>query len=458
MKAAVIQTRPIEGPWELPEGWRWEPLGAVVTQSSGKLRPDPTSDLPFVGLDSVEPNSTTLAATVPFSTMRSAANSFSRGEVLYGRLRPYLNKVWLADRAGACSGEFIVLQPRADLEAEYLKWLLHHGGFVRFASHAVTGDRPRIDLAKMSGYPVPLPPPDTQRRIVARIDELFSELDDGEAALARARADLETYRKSLLKAAVTGELTADWRAANPAAETGDQLLQRILAERKARWAADPNRKGKTYKEPILPVRSLENLPDSWSFGSLDQITSKIVDGTHHTPTYIENGVPFLSVKDVRNGELHFEDCKFISEEEHTALRRRCNPERGDLLVTKSGTIGRTAVVETDQEFSLFVSVALLKPALAELSGHWLEFAFHHWFRTADVAQDVKGTAIKNLHLEDFRELIVPLPPLDEQVEIRRRYRVEMDKLPVELMSSSRANLAKLRQSILAAAFRGELVQ
>lgn len=91
--------------------------------------------------------------------------------------------------------------------------------------------------------------PELQKRIVARIDKLFTELDDGEAALERARDDLEAYRKSHLKAAVTGELTADWRGANPPQETGEQLLQRIPAERNARWQADPRNIGKRYKEP-----------------------------------------------------------------------------------------------------------------------------------------------------------------------------------------------------------------
>ena len=92
---------------------------------------------------------------------------------------------------------------------------------------------PSLSRDSYNQLPVPLPPVETQRRIIARIEELFAELDDGEAALARAWDDLKTYRKSLLKAAVTGELTADWREANPMQETGEQRLQRIVGETKA---------------------------------------------------------------------------------------------------------------------------------------------------------------------------------------------------------------------------------
>lgn len=217
---AAVQTAPIEGPWELPEGWRWERLGNIATPSKGKYQPDPKSSLPFVGLDSIAPHSIRLERVSQFSKMRSAANAFSAGQILYGRLRPYLNKVWLADRDGACSGEFIVLNCAADIEPAYLRWILHHSGFVAFASHAVSGDRPRIDFKTMSAYPVPVPPLETQRRIVARIDELFSELDDGELILARlqskyianskaegGRREISAHlRQSILVAAFKGEL------------------------------------------------------------------------------------------------------------------------------------------------------------------------------------------------------------------------------------------------------------
>ncbi len=99
---------------------------------------------------------------------------------------------------------------------------------------------------------VPLAPEPVQVRLFETIDALFAEIDDGERALAEARAGVATYRKSRLKAAVTGELTADWRLANPPAETGHDLLRRILADRRASWDADPKNRGKRYVEPAGP--------------------------------------------------------------------------------------------------------------------------------------------------------------------------------------------------------------
>src|SRR5438128_10061396 len=94
----------------------------------------------------------------------------------------------------------------------------------------------------------------------------------------------------------------------------------------------------------------DELPRGWCGATLQQLSTKIVDGTHHTPSYVESGIPFISVRDIRNHQINFEDCKYISEIEHRELFKRCNPEWGDVLLSKVGTIGLTAVVHTNREF------------------------------------------------------------------------------------------------------------
>ncbi|MDR0424712.1 MAG: hypothetical protein LBH39_04565 [Clostridiales Family XIII bacterium] len=102
------------------------------------------------------------------------------------------------------------------------------------------------------------------------------------------------------------------------------------------------------------------IPDSWEWVRLGCVINKLTDGTHSTPKYTESGVPFLSVKDMSDGKLNFSNTKYISPEGHSELYRRCDPERGDILLTKVGTTGIPVLVDTDEVFSLFVSVALLK--------------------------------------------------------------------------------------------------
>ncbi|MGK2286500.1 restriction endonuclease subunit S [Pedomonas sp. V897] len=458
-KAAVLNA-PVEGPWELPEGWRWERLGNIATPSKGKYQPDPKSSLPFVGLDSIAPHSIRLEGVSQFSEMRSAANAFSAGQILYGRLRPYLNKVWLADRDGACSGEFIVLNCAADIEPAYLRWILHHSGFVSFASHAVTGDRPRIDFKTMSAYPVPVPPLETQRRIVARIDELFSELEDGETALTRAREDLEVYRKALLKAAVTGELTADWRAANPCTETGEQLLQRILAERRARWEADPKNKGKRYKEPAAPDTSdLPELPEGWTWASLGQLFPVFVGSTpsRKNPALWAGSIPWVSSGEVAFNNI-YETRECISPLAIKGSNERILPPGTVMLgmIGEGKTRGQAAILRiaaTHNQNCASIRVPDT-PVPPEFVFNYLR---HRYERTRT---DGSGGNQPALNKERVQSICMPLPPREEMqqiVETITSLSAEADTTLAILARCGDAG-ARLRQSILAAAFKGELVQ
>jgi len=148
-----------------------------------------------------------------------------------------------------------------------------------------------INLGQLKACPIPLPPLAEQRRIVAAIEQQFTRLDAGVVALKRAQVRLKRYRAAVLKSAVEGELTADWRAAHPATETGAELLQRILAERRARREADLRAKGKDpakarYEEPAGPeVEGLAELPGGWCWATIKQIAHAIVDCPHSTAKF-----------------------------------------------------------------------------------------------------------------------------------------------------------------------------
>ena len=179
-------------------------------------------------MDDVPSNSLRIETMGEFRSMKSAGNKFYPNDVLYGRLRPYLNKVVVADFEGVASGEFIVMRPEEGIEPRYLQFFMHARRFVNSASADTSGDRPRIDFDKIAEVQIPVAPSAEQRRIVARIDELFTEIADGEAALKRASDDLDTWRRALLKAAVTGELTREWRENTRSNETGLMSSRALL--------------------------------------------------------------------------------------------------------------------------------------------------------------------------------------------------------------------------------------
>jgi type I restriction enzyme S subunit len=177
------------------------------------------------------------------------------------------------------------------------------------------------------------------------------------------------------------------------------------------------------EKSVIPIKEREapfELPDGWVWTSLNDISRLITDGTHVTPSYLYDGVPFLSVKDVSKGYLDFSNTRFISEEEHKKLSARCKPELGDVLLTKVGTTGIALVVDTDREFSIFVSIALLKIFQNEVLPNYLSLVINSPFVKRQSDKYTMGVGNKNLVLKHIKNFLIPLPPVAEQERIVKR--------------------------------------
>jgi len=209
---------------------------------------------------------------------------------------------------------------------------------------------------------------------------------------------------------------------------------------------------------LIITKNLPLLPEGWEWVKMEELCEKITDGTHFTPTYLDSGTPFISVKDIRDDKIYFDKCKYIAEDEHKKLIKRCHPQNGDVLITKSGTIGRTAVVKVNRQFSLFVSVALLKPIKKYLNSEFISYSLKNFINGIDVNQSVKGGVIKNLHIEDLKEITVPLPPHAEQNRLVAKIEELFTRLDagVEALKHVQTLIKRYRQSVLKSAVEGKL--
>jgi len=196
---------------------------------------------------------------------------------------------------------------------------------------------------------------------------------------------------------------------------------------------------------------------SWRLLRLKELCTRISDGTHFTPEYKASGVAFISVKDIYDGKVNFNKCKYISTEAHLELIKRCKPEKDDVLITKSGTIGRMALVPDKPEFSLFVSVALLKNKKEFINSKFLKYCLENFLNHINIAQDIKGGLLKNFHLEDIRETIIPEVPLPEQLAIVSKIEELFSELDngIALLKTAQQQLKVYRQSLLKWAFEGK---
>jgi len=168
---------------------------------------------------------------------------------------------------------------------------------------------------------------------------------------------------------------------------------------------------KGYKDTEVGI-----IPEDWENRLLKELTFQIIDGTHHTPNYTEYGVPFLRVTDIQSEFINLATLKYISKKEHEQLKKRCFPKQNDVLLSKNGTIGISKLITWDWEFSIFVSLALIKVKRK------LEPLFLHYFLSSNyikkqIQQKSKQGTVTNLHLEEIKELLIPIPKIQEQQAI-----------------------------------------
>ncbi len=373
------------------------------------------------------------------------------------------------------------------------KYLLHYLNNFNYKGYVGGTTRLKLNQGNLKKIPVPLAPLEQQKRIVAKIEELFSHIDAGIEALNKAKQLLKQYRQSVLKAAVTGELTKEWReaiikddaqvSANVAGgrapgatklEPASQLLERILQERRQKWEEQQlaqfkaKAKGKMpkndkwkgkYKEPVLPDdKRTHDLPESWFWGTFEQISERVTVG--HVGSmkneYVEQGIPFLRSQNVRENRYDPKGLKYVSESFHEKLQKS-SLEPGDLVTVRSGSVGVTCVIP---EFlrvancSDLVIVKQPKAANPKYAAYYM-----NTITQTKVAAEKVGVALTHFNTKSMAEMPIPLPSLIEQVRIVEL--VDMKISDIEKLDSvideQNKTAEKNKQSILASAFSGSLI-
>lgn len=269
----------------------------------------------------------------------------------------------------------------------------------------------------------------------------------------------EQLRQAVLLAAIQGKLTEQL----PEDGNARDLLAEIQAE-KAKLIAEKKIKKEKPLEPISDDEIPFDIPDNWLIVKFSDVFYKITDGTHKTPKYVTNGIPFISVKNISTGQLSFSDIKYITKSEHEELYSRCDPEQGDILISKVGTTGVPVIVNTNEQFSLFVSVALLKYVHHLLDGNYLVYAFKSPYVYQQSQDNTRGVGNKNWVLDAIKNTCFPLPPLAEQHRIVARVEElmakidELEKVENELNALHKAFPGDMKAALLQAAMQGKLTE
>ncbi len=297
-----------------------------------------------------------------------------------------------------------------------------------------------IEVPRFRSYKVAIAPSNEQRRIVAKIEELFSDLDAGVAALERVRANLKRYRAAVLKAAVEGKLTEDWRAQHPDTEPASVLLDRILTDRRCHWEQaqlakfaeagrqPPSGWQKSYGEPVEPdLTDVPTFPESWCVAGIEQLTSTITSGSRDWSQYYGRGSgTFLMAQNVRMGRLDLSFRQAVDPPENSRDRARSQIEQGDILITivgaNTGDVCRAP--SSLPEHYVCQSVALARPLQPAIARFVEAYMTSHDNGQRQFRRYIYGAGRPHLSFDQIKMTAVLLPPLEEQAvivsEVERR--------------------------------------
>ena len=350
-----------------------------------------TSSTWVLDLEDVEKNSGKLLQKKYGTKTTSNKSCFKKGDVLYGKLRPYLNKVLIADEDGCCSTEIVpinVSSAKLKIDAEFLSYFLRSPYFVGYANSCAYGVKmPRLGTKDAKSAWVAIPPITEQRRIVVRLQKIRSLVEIQFSQLITEFPD--NLKASILQEAIQGK-----------------LVPQLESEPKVELQNEKE----SFEIPF-------EIPSKWKWTTLEQICLQITDGEHKTPKYQIGGVPFLSVKDISSKKLNFSNTKFVSLEDFNVIKKRCYPQKGDILLSKVGSTGIPAIVDTDKEFALFVSVALLKLNKLLVLDKFLWYLLQSPLVQKQAKENTRGIGNKNWVLKAIKATMVPLPPILEQHRI-----------------------------------------
>lgn len=298
----------------------------------------------------------------------------------------------------------------------------------------------------------PIAPSPEQPGIVATLDHALEITKNVRRDVGRLRLMAKRYRERILDAAFLGHLTHDWRIVHRA-EDGKTLKSKLLDNRlKALCKLGGNTKNQDVV--FLSEDELPELPKGWTWMPVAALATKVVDGVHKKPKYVDKGVPFVTVRNLTTTSgITFDGCNFITKADHNQFIRRANPQRGDLLISKDGTLGVVRAIRTDVPFSLFVSVALIKPVDYEMTDY-LESGL-----TAPTVQQQMvgvGTGLQHIHLVDLRRDLVPIAPAEERAEIVKRLNILLESIAAIEARATRSErlLDRLERSLLSHVIRG----
>jgi type I restriction enzyme S subunit len=440
-------------------------------------RAEPSRAYAYIAMDNIEAGTGRIVnfGLTMGKNIASAKTSFARGDVLYGRLRPYLQKATVAPFDGIAATEIIPLRPGPTVHGPYLREFFLSPIHLESIRQLMSGARmPRLRTEDLLQLAVPMPSPDEQRRIADAV-RVFRHRSAGiQLGIRELRRLVQAQQRSTLALGHSGRLTVRFRAQAKSKETGADVLKRILEYRREEWetaekkrlnepesSLKPDRSLRRYPSPVsIEDQELPELPPDWCWATLSQLTSAtepLCYGVIQPGSEDPNGIPLVRVQDVQDGTVRANALRRI------APKVESNYERsrlggGEILVSVVGTIGRVAVVPPEA-IGANIARALAKIKVAPvLPVSWVANALASPRIQEWMARGAREVARKTLNISTLEGLAVPVAPLPEIFEI---VRLELEILGAlqsldHKLDKLSESVSTLLVSVMDRVFRGQL--
>ena len=386
------------------DDWVEVELGDVLIQSKEKHKPDKIKNIFYVGLEHIEKSTGFLTTNVGVEEIKTVKNIFSKGQILYGKLRPYFNKVYLTKEDGVCSTDILVFDVNDNIEDQYIVCYMLSRKFVNDMSANTSGvNLPRVSTKYVITYKFPLAPLPIQRAIVSKIEALFSDLDNGIADIKKAQEQLKVYRQAVLKKAFEGEY----------------CTKKIIEIADVNTGATPKRGNNRY----------------WKNGKIPWITSSALN--EKSVNSESELISEIALKET--------NCKIIP--------------KGSLLVAMYGegkTRGKCSELNIDAATNQAIATITLYDKYQN-SKNFVKWFFYKNYEEIRLLSS--GGVQPNLNLSIIKNTIIPFPSHEIQSQIVREIESRLsvcDKVEQSIKDALEKAEA-LRQSILKKAFEGKLL-
>ena len=428
-----------EVPFEIPASWEWVRLSKIV-YNRGQM--EPANDFCYIDIGSIDNKHQKLSDEENIIAIDKAPSRARKivdiGDILYSTVRPYLHNMCIVDRPFShqpiASTGFAALTCHTGFYNEFLFYYLMSPDFDAYANdtdNAKGVAYPAINDNKLYQALIPVPPEAEQKKIVEKIKKVLPYVDTYRTSYSESESLNNAFpnrlKKSILQEAVQGKLVPQ----DPNDEPASVLLERIRAEKEQLIKAGKIKRDKHesvifrrdnshyekrgFEEVCIDDELPFEIPENWCWSRLSALCKSISDGDHQPPPQMLSGVPFVVISNVSSGKIDLTDTRFVPHDYYENLHESRIPCRDDILFTVTGSYGIVIPVDTEDAFCFQRHIALLKPL--QITTEFLSA----WLKTPMVYEQCKhcatGTAQKTVGLNSLKNILIPIPPINEQVRI-----------------------------------------